>query len=395
MPHHRPLRAFGTLSFTYFASLGLYNPYAPLWFKSLGFGALAIGTIASIQSWTRVIAPYAWSWLGDHGAQRVALVRIAAAGTLLATLALWFVRDFWPVALAAMVMFVFNAGIVPLSEAALSRHLTTGQIMDAGRYGRIRVWGSIGFVVSVTAAGALLQSAGIDVLPYAVSALCGLLLLAALRLPAAHDEAHHESAAPPVLPTLRRPEVAWFFASVFFTVLAHTSVYAFFSLYLDALGYGKVAVGALWALAVGLEIGFFWFQGRWFDRLSARGWLKLAAGVSALRFAAMALAGQWVGVLMLAQASHAITFAAHHAACTVVIHRHFPGRLRARGQALYSMLGYGVPGVIGGVGGGWLIGRLGYAAVFWAASLAALAGLACAFRAARVPASQVPKGMPP
>jgi PPP family 3-phenylpropionic acid transporter len=83
-------------------------------------------------------------------------------------------------------------------------------------------------------------------------------------------------------------------------------------------------------------------------------------------------------VLVLAQLLHAVTFAAHHAACIALVQRLFPGRLRGRGQALYTTLGYGISGVMGGLGGGWLIERLGFAAVFWAAALCALLAWACA-----------------
>jgi PPP family 3-phenylpropionic acid transporter len=110
-------------------------------------------------------------------------------------------------------------------------------------------------------------------------------------------------------------------------------------------------------------------------------WLQVVAGTTALRFAAIALGGAWPLVLVIAQASHAVTFAAHHAACIALVHKHFPGRLRGRGQALYTILGYGFPGVLGGVGGGWLIEYLGFAAVFWAAALAALLALGCSRRA--------------
>ena len=177
--------------------------------------------------------------------------------------------------------------------------------------------------------------------------------------------------------------MAWFFASVFFTVLAHTSLYAFFSLYLVSLGYGKAAVGALWAISVVVEIIFFWKQGQWFPRLSPHRWLEVVAAVTAARFAATAAAGAWAPVLVLAQMTHAITFAAHHAACIALVHRLFPGRLRGRGHALYTTLGYGLSGVVGGVGGGWLIEHMGFAAAFWAATAASGVAWVCARRAAR------------
>ena len=382
-----PLPAYAALSAAYFAAVGLFNPYAPLWFQSLGFSTLLIGGIASLQSWTRVFAPYAWGWLGDHRGRRVGLIRLAAAGSVLASLGLLGVREAVPVALVTTLLFLANGGIVPLYEATVAHLLNTANGVDPKRYGRVRVWGSIGFIASVTAFGALLERVGIGVFPAFVAAVNGLLLLAALRLPATQDETRHIEPAPPVLGVLRQPVVAWFFASVFFTVLAHASLYAFFSLYLVQLGYGKTAVGALWAVSVAVEIVFFWFQGRWFGRVTPYRWLQWVALVTALRFVAVALAGTagpWaLALLVLSQLSHAVTFAAHHSACIQLVQRHFPGRLRGRGQALYTVLGYGLSGVLGGVGGGWLIEVSGFAAVFWAAALAGALAWACARRAAR------------
>lgn len=387
------LKRFGAVSFFYFAAIGLFNPYAPLWFQSLGFSTLVIGAIASLQSWTRVLAPYAWSWAGDHGGRRVELIRLAALGSLLAALGLLVMgssegteRQDLVVAVAVMttLIFVANSGVVPLYEAVLAHVLATpdGGI-DARRYGRVRVWGSVGFIVAVTSFGLLLERFGIRVFPWFVGAMNALLLLAAMRLPATREDAVHDEPAPPVLPLLKKPEVAWFFASIFFTVLAHTSLYAFFSLYLVDLGYGKGAVGLLWAVSVLVEIAFFWTQGRWFPRLTPHTWLQVVALVTALRFVATAAGGAWAPVLVLAQLTHAITFAAHHAACIALVQRLFPGRLRGRGQALYTTLGYGFSGVLGGVGGGWVISRFGFATVFWAAALSGLLAWWCARRSER------------
>ena len=384
------LARFGTLSFFYFAAIGLFNPYAPLWFQSLGFSTLVIGGIAALQSWTRIFAPYAWSWSGDHSGRRTELIRIAAFGSLLAALGLMGVEAALPVAAVTLLMFLANSGVVPLYEALLSQHLHTAQGIDTARYGRVRMWGSVGFIVAVTSFGALLEWAGIAIFPAFVACMNLMLLGAALRLPATHTAAVHDEAAPPVLPrvfpVLRRPEVAWFFASVFFTVLAHTSLYAFFSLYLVSLGYGKAAVGALWAVSVVVEIVFFWFQGRWFPRFSAHRWLEVVAAVTTLRFVATAAGGAFAPVLLLAQLTHAITFAAHHAACITLVHQLFPGRLRGRGQALYTMLGYGLSGVLGGLGGGWVISVFGFTAVFWAAAVCGVAAWVCARMAARAAA---------
>lgn len=378
-----PLRRYAALSFCYFGAIGLFNPYAPLWFQSLGFSTLVIGSIAALQSWTRVLGPYAWGWYGDHRGRRVELIRIAAAGSVLAAAGLFGVREAVPVAVVTGLLFVANGGVVPLYEATLAQLLNTRHGVDPARYGRVRVWGSIGFMAAVTAFGALLERFGIAVFPGFVLAMNLLLFAAALRLPATRDDAVHDEPAPPVLRLLRRPEVAWFFASVFFTVLAHTSLYAFFSLYLVSLGYGKTAVGVLWAVAIVGEIAFFWMQGRWFAPQAAPRWLRWVAACTALRFAAVAAAGLLPALLVLAQMLHAVTFAAHHAACITMVQRFFPGRLRGRGQALYTTLGYGISGVLGGVGGGWIIVTAGYTAVFIAAAGCGVAAWACATRMSR------------
>jgi PPP family 3-phenylpropionic acid transporter len=382
-PLPAPLPAFALLSFTYFAAIGLFNPYAPLWFKELGFSTFAIGGIAALQSCTRIVGPYGWGWLGDHTGQRVTLIRLACAGCVVSAFSLLFVESLWPVAAVTALLFLANSGVVPLYETSLAHLLSNGQGLDAGKYGRVRVWGSVGFIASVTAFGFVLDRAGVMAFPWVVAGMNLLLLWAALRLPRGHEEVAHDEPPPAVLQLLRQPEVAWFFASIFFTVLAHTAMYAFFSLYLVHLGYGKSAVGALWAVAVAVEILFFWTQGRFFSRLSPAGWLQVVAAVATARFAATAGAGHLGWVLVLAQVSHAVTFAAHHAACISLIHHLFPGRARGRGQALYTILGYGLSGVLGGFGGGWMIERLGYEPTFWAASAAAALGWLCARRCAR------------
>lgn len=392
------LARFGALWACYFAAIGAFNPYSPLWFKELGFSTLAIGTLVALQSWTRVLAPYGWGWLGDHlhgGGGRVRLIRWAAGLSLGVACALLWTRSYTAVAIAVTLLFLANAGVVPLSEAVLARHLQARGQLDSARYGRVRLWGSVGFILAVTVYGFALEALSLAWFPVLVLALYLALWVATLRLPATPEESSRAGAAPPVWPVLRQPEVAWFFASAFFTVLAHVALYAFFSLYLDAMGHDKRTVGLLWAVSVAVEIVFFWRQGPLFDRLDVHRWLAVAAAVTVLRFVVIAAFGGSLALLVVAQALHAITFAAHHSACILMVNRHFPGALRGRGQALYTMLGYGVSGVIGGVGGGWLSARFGFEAVFWAAAVAGALGVACAVasrRAVEGASSRVERG---
>ena len=381
VPARRTLFAFSAVSFTYFSYAGLFGTYAPLWFQQLGYGTLAIGALVSLQSATRLFSPYAWGWLADHTGRRTQLLRIAVALAWLCAGGYLASPGYAWVAGVTVALFVCTAGVIPISEAALAHFVSHGTTLDAARYGRVRVWGSVGFIVTVVGSGALLQAVGVRALPWLVLALLGALLVAAIRLPTLKEAPHGSEAAPGALAVLREPVVAWFFAGVFFTVLAHTSLYAFFSLYLASLGYAKTAIGLIWAVGVAAEVGWFWFQGAWLARRTPHAWLTIAAAVAMLRFAVIAAFGSMPALLVLVQCTHAVTFAAQHSSCIGVINRHFPGRLRGRGQALYTLLGYGASGVIGGVAGGALSQAHGFPAVFWGASAAAAVAALCSARA--------------
>ncbi|MEP7138425.1 MAG: MFS transporter [Caldimonas sp.] len=371
---------FALVSCAYFAYAGLIATYGPLWFKSIGYSTLAIGVLTSLQAGTRLFTPYAWGWLADHIGRRERLLRAAAGGALLSAFGYFVSSGYAWVAWVTVVLFVFTAGVIPISEALLAHRVSSEGRLDVGRYGRVRMWGSVGYVVSVLTSGFVLDASGVGWFPALVVVLLAALLHATWRLPPS-PEATLRQAGAGALAILRQPVVAWFFAGVFLTVLAHTSLYAFYSLYLASLGYDKSAIGMLWAVALTAEFVWFWFQGRWVRRLSLHAWLVVAALTSALRFALIAACAGNAAVLIAAQLLHAISFAAQHSICIALITQHFPGRLRGRGQALYTVLGYGASGVVGGVAGGALSQALGFASVFWAASGAALVAAWCSRRA--------------
>ncbi len=361
------LAPFAALSATYFAHIGFFNPYLPLWLKELGLGLVAISLLTAVQSATRLVAPYAWGWLSDHTGERIKLLRFGATAALVISLGLWVPGGFAWLALVLGLMFFHTSAMMPMSEASMAHLVSSGGSFDAKRYGRVRLWGSLGFLVTVFAAGAWFERFGMGDFPaWTVLSLLAVVV-SVWWLPDLKEAAAGSAPPLPVMPLLRQPPVRWFFTSVFFHVLSHMGIYIYFSLYLDALGYSKTAIGLLWAVSVLVEIGWFFTQSRWLPALSLTAWLVLCAAATALRMGMTASAAAFWPVLLLAQALHGLTFAAHHSVCIALLSHHFPGRLRGRGQALYAVLGYGMPGVLAGLGGGLLSSRFGLASVFWAA----------------------------
>ena len=162
-------------------------------------------------------------------------------------------------------------------------------------------------------------------------------------------------------------------------MLAHIAVYVFFSLYLDAFRVSQIdhwrAVGGV----CGGRDRMVLHPGALAARWPLSRWLLVCAAAMALRMGMTAAAGAWLLVLVVAQMLHALTFAAHHTACMALLSEYFPGRLRGRGQALYTCLAYGPPGVVGA-----LAGRFGrccrQASVYWAAMAASVLSCLCAWK---------------
>lgn len=376
----RQLAPFAALSATYFAHIGFFNPYLPLWLKDLGLSLFAIGLLTAVPAVTRMFGPYAWGWLSDHTGERVRLLRYGATTALFMSLGLWVDGGLPWLALVLFLMFLHTSAMMPMSEATLAHLVSAGGAFDARRYGRVRLWGSLGFMATVLAAGAWFEHFGLGHFPGWTLVSLLAVTVSVWSLPDLKEEMAPHEKKRPVAPILRQRPVRWFFASVFFHILAHMAIYIYLSLHLDALGYSKTVIGLLWAFSVVVEVVWFYTQGRWLPRLGLSAWLLLCSALVVLRMGLTAGGAAWWPVLLLAQGLHAFTFATHHSVCIALLSHHFPGSLRVRGQALYSVLGYGMSGVIGGVFGGALSSQFGVNSVFWAAMVSGLLATACAWQ---------------
>ena len=263
-------------------------------------------------------------------------------------------------------------------------------VFDARRYGRVRLFGSVGFLVTVFAAGAWFEAFGMSDFPAWTVMTMLAVTVSVWCLPDLKEAVPVGEKKVAILPVLREKVVRWFLASAFFHVLAHVAIYVFFSLYLDALGYAKSTIGLLWAVSVVVEIAWFFTQARWLPLMSLPAWLVRCSAARALRMGITAAGAAWIGWLMVAQLLHALTFATHHTTCIALLSHYFPGRLRGRGQALYVVVAYGMPGVLGGVVGGAMSARWGLGVVYWAAAVASVLATACAVRVCQLTSPAAP-----
>jgi len=364
---------FGFFFFAFYGFIGIFTPYASLFFAHRGMTAPQIGVLMSLMQVMRIFGPNLWGWVADRTRQRVGVLRLTALAALITFIGMFFGQTFTHFFIIMVAVNAFTSAQGPLSEALMLSAMRD----DLTHYGRLRLWGSIGFILAVTAGGELLDWRGIEFLPWMGWAMLGLVLLASLRMREAVQSGPTQP-LPSVLAILREREVMAFFASSFLMIAAHAALYVFLSLYLAQLGYSNTVIGLLWSLGVVAEIAFFYYQAPLFRRFGVRALLLASLLLAVARFLIIGFGAESLPWLLAAQILHAATFGTHHSASVMRMQRWFSGPLQASGQALYISISYGLGGTAGGLLMSLCWDHYGAAAVFVTAAILALLAVVAA-----------------
>ena len=371
MPTQPPYVRLSVFYFTYFAALGVFVPYWTVYLKKVaGFSAAQIGELMAVFMASKVVAPFIWGWLADHTGQRLRIIRLASALAVVCFAGVYWQNSYgWMVLVMAIFGFFWNASL-PQFEALTLNHLGT----DIGRYSRIRLWGSVGFIVMVVSLPPLLERYGIE---RAVDARLLLFIAIWVATGLVRDKPHHAHAenTSRLREVMRQPAVWLLLLACALQQGSHGVYYTFFSLYLEDNGYSRNFTGWMWALGVIAEVVLFVFMHRLIGRFGAERLFVLAMLLTGIRWI---LLGVWVDhlpVLLVAQVLHAATYGLFHASAIHLIHHVFPGRLQGRGQALYSGVSYGVGGALGSLLSGYGWETLGSTQTFYIATVVVNLGL--------------------
>lgn len=355
--------------FFYFATLGVLVPYWGLYLQSVGFTPVDIGNLIAILMFSRIVAPMVWGWIADHRESRMAVVRLASFLTVAAFSGAFFGASFWWLAAVMLLFSFFWHASLPLLEVFVMRHTAS----RPGAYGRVRMWGSIGFIVAVTALGPVIDMRGPWwALPALLTMMLGIWLFS-LVLPESEMKGAVEHPGP-FRQALLRPEVFAFLLACLLMQISHGPYYTFYSIYLEGYGYSKTLIGLLWAFAVLCEIGVFLLMQRLLARVALRAVLIASFFLAAVRWLLIGHYPESLPVLVLAQTLHAATFGSFHATAMQLVHRFFTGKHQHRGQAIYGSLSFGIGGTVGSFYSGHAWVTLGPTVTFNIA--AASAGLA-------------------
>ncbi len=370
--------------------MGTFIPYWSLYLESLGLDAATIGALMALMMATRIVAPNLWGWLADRRGRRMGVIRAGACVAVACFTLVPGVRD--PVVLGVLIVayYLFWAAVLPQFEAVTLAHL--GE--RAARYSRVRLWGSVGFVVASGVVGVILDATGAGTLPWLVLALMGAVaaMSFAVREPAGRGIGGAGSAKADAKPAVGAM-VALLVSSALMQA-SHGPYYVFFSIWLEGHGYARAWIGALWALGVVAEVALFVAMPRILGAVPHAPLYAACFALTAVRWLLLALAPATLPVLVVVQALHAVSFGAYHALAIALIHRLFAGGREGRGQALYSSLSFGAGGAAGSAAAGWLWQGAGAEATWLAAAGAAALGGVAALGIGRLQAGTGPPARP-
>ncbi|WP_218660870.1 MFS transporter [Acinetobacter pittii] len=362
----------GGFYFFYYSIVGTFMPYWNLYLQDQGFNYQEIGVLSSIAIVTRFFAPLVWGWIADKSGKRMLLVRIATWMESCIWLAIFIVPNtFQSVALLMLIFSFFQNAILAQFEGVTLFWLGD---QKAKIYGKIRKWGSVGFIVGVFTIGAILEIVHISMLPILLLIIASLAFIWSFTIREPDSAPTSQKYLQPLLPVLKRPTVAAFFAIEFILLFSHAPFYSFYSNFLKSLNFSTTEIGFLWAMGVFAEIFMFSIASKIFQRFSWRSLVVMCLLVTSIRWMLVAVFSHYFIGQLFAQCLHAFSFGLFHLIAMRVIFQNFSAGQQGRGQALYStMWGLGV--AFGSVLAGHFWKILSGELIFMCASVVVLLGL--------------------
>ena len=364
-----------------FLGSGIQLPFLPLWLKDRGLPDSQVALVVALMMAVRILGIPLGTFIADLTQRRRAVIIACAFGSAAAYFLLGLMTGFWTILTVGMLAAALLAPIVPLTETLA----VEGSALYDLDYGRIRLWASLSFLTGSLGAGALLELIPIGWVILLIAAAQTLGALVTLLLP--HDRAVRAAAR--VEPIRLAPLLALVSAASFIVFMlaaglgqaSHGFLYAFGSVYFEALGYSKLVIGMLWAASVLAEVMMFAFSNRFYKAFGSVRLIMLGTAIATLRWVVTALAPP-LGLLFLVQTLHAGSFGLTHLGTMHYIRERVPANMRNTAQGLYSVLSSGV--LMSGTvwASGALYAGLGGGAFFVMAAISAVAcGLAVLLKA--------------
>ena len=357
--------------FWYFGLLGLIVPFLAVFLDARGFTSLEIGEILAVITATKIVAPSLWAQLADKSGQHLRIVKVGALLSFFCFSLIIWTFSYWPLMFSLAMFSLFITSILPQIEV-----MTLNSIRKSAKiYARIRLWGSIGFVIVAMLSGELIERYSAEAFSY-----IGIVILAGLFISTLLNKQPRIAKKTSVdnvsikAKVFNRNFLLFFFAGLMLQ-MSFGPYYVFFALYLKNLAYSGFLIGIFIAIGVVAEIGVFVFAAIFFKSFSLKTLISMSILLTAFRWFIVGHFANSDMALAFSQLIHALSFGLYHSASISFIQQHFNANQQSRGQAIYIGGVYGVGGAIGAYVAGllWQEG-IGAVITFDFAAITALIG---------------------
>ena len=315
-----------------FVGVGIYLSFFPVWLASRGLDATTIGFVLAIPMVVRIVVTAPLLGLADRSVGPRRLLIACHAAQILGYVALALIANNVAIAVLIALLAVVHAPVIPGNDL-----VTTNAIRDGAplNYGRVRVWGSVSFLVSSILMGYLVDGIGPQVVVWGM-ALTPLLGIAATRLALPRQGGEGRPTRGQPMTRVPLPRVLWIvMAAASFTQASHAAVYAFGSIHWRGIGFSDSVIGYLWAIGVLAEIGVLFGLGRGVGQGTAALKLIVIGSVAAIIRFVLMTTDPGITATFALQALHGLSFGATHLGAIAALTALAPDQARGRAQGAY------------------------------------------------------------
>jgi PPP family 3-phenylpropionic acid transporter len=355
-----------------FGTVGVSVTFFPIWLESRGLTPEDIALVVAAGLWIRIVSTPLAAGIADRTGRSRDVMVVLAGISLVAHIAYAGVAAPFAFMLVSAASAGTSSPLVPIADALAVR--------SGVDYGRVRLWGSIAFIVASVGIGAILTAAPKGAILLAIIVGFVAIFASTLVAPQPPPAPRPAAARGGGLDLLRRPAFLLFLATTGAVHASHATYYTFGSLHWTSAGHSETVIGLLWAEGVLAEVALF-FIGRRLTEIFRPSWLLAIGGAAAaLRWTVLAGTSS-LPILVAAQALHGLTFGASHLGAITFLARRVPSHLAATAQSYYSVAVTGVAlGLATPLAGRWYAAWQGDAYLVSAALGALAALLAVALR---------------
>lgn len=315
---------------------GVFLPYWPVWLKGQGLSSGEIGILLSLPNWVRVFADPLIAQRADRTGNRKTPMLWLAGIYVLTIVAFPVSSNFWWLAgLSVIIGFTFSP-LLPLGTT-ITVHECKARDLD---YGRVRLWGSLAFIVASYGAGWVLDGTSVEWIVWMLF-IAGIVNFAiTTRMPDPQTDRPLRSGSS-LIYLLRKPVFLIYLGCIGFAQGAHGTYYSFASVHWESVGYSHEMIGVFWSIGVIAEIVLFAVGGRFVRGRHPGHLFALGALAGILRWTVLGTSDQ-LWMIILVQPLHAMTFGLTHLAAVSFIARAIPAQLATSAQSLMATLSMGV-----------------------------------------------------